>query len=83
MLGRLNLSSAFDVINRDLLYQRMDFMGLPPDIIGLIKDWLTDRMYFVETGGESSKIQPKLTKFGYNWDSIPTRSNARTCSCNE
>ena len=79
MLGSLNLSSAFDIINRDLLYKRMDFMGLPPNSIGLIKDGITDRMYFVETGGESSKIL-KLTKIGYKWDSIPTRSNARTCS---
>ena len=36
LLGSLDLSSAFNVINRNLLYKRMDIMGLPPDIIGLI-----------------------------------------------
>ena len=32
VLGSLDLSAAFDVVNRDLLFDRMTKMGLPNDI---------------------------------------------------
>ena len=31
VLGSLDLSAAFDVVNRDLLFKRMDAMGLPDE----------------------------------------------------
>ena len=48
ILGSLDLSAAFDVVNRDLLFERMSIMGLPQDVISLIKDWQTDRMLYLE-----------------------------------
>jgi hypothetical protein len=50
----LDLSSAFDVINVDLLLVRMSFMGLPDDIVLLLRSWLKNRTAFVEVDGECS-----------------------------
>ena len=56
VLGSLDLSAAFDVVNRDLLFERMIKMGLPNDIVGLLKDWLSDRMFHVEANGGISSL---------------------------
>ena len=37
LLASLDLSAAFDIFNVDLLIKRLRVMGLPPDIIELIK----------------------------------------------
>ena len=36
ILGSLDLSAAFDVVNRNLLFERMKIMGLPQDVINLV-----------------------------------------------
>ena len=40
VLASLDLSSAFDVVNRELLYKRMKIFGFPDDVLELIKVWL-------------------------------------------
>ena len=54
VLGSLDLSAAFDVVNRDLLFKRMDAMGLPDDLKALLKDWLSNRICYVEASGHVS-----------------------------
>ena len=56
ILSSLDLSAAFDVVERSLLIKRMQIIGLPEDIICLTKDWLNDRKYYVETNGDCSSL---------------------------
>ena len=46
ILASLNLSAAFNIVNRQLLFTRMETMGIPEDITSLLKDWLSDRKSF-------------------------------------
>jgi len=50
----LDLSAAFDLVNPELLVQRMTTAGVPNDITQLIHNWLTNRRAYVEIGGECS-----------------------------
>ena len=54
VLGSLDLSAAFDVANRELFFKRMDIMGIPEDLKALIRDWLSERICYVEAGGHKS-----------------------------
>ena len=56
-MSSLDLSAAFDVVNRPLLMRRMRVMGIPEVVILLIQDWLTDRMAYCEVGGKNSLMQ--------------------------
>ena len=56
IMATLDLSSAFDVVNVDLLLIRLKVMGLPHDIITLLSEWLKTRYFYVSIGGESSYI---------------------------
>jgi retron-type reverse transcriptase len=47
-VASLDLSSAFDVVNIDLLLTRLAVMGLPRDILELLTEWLTSRVVEVE-----------------------------------
>ena len=38
-MASLDLSSAFDMVNVDLLLKRMKLMGLPDDLVSLIEIW--------------------------------------------
>ena len=42
LMASVDLSSAFDVVNIKLLLKRLKIMGLPNDLIELIKEWLKD-----------------------------------------
>ena len=55
-MASLDLSAAFDVVNVDLLMERLTVLGLPDDILSLIEIWLKERMYYVEIDGEVSKF---------------------------
>ena len=48
VLASLDLIAAFDLVNRDLLFERMQVMGIPDDIVTLLKDWLNDRKFYVD-----------------------------------
>ena len=52
----LDLSSAFDIVNRELLFERMKIFGIPNDVMQLIKAWLNERLFYVECGGATSSI---------------------------
>jgi hypothetical protein len=53
----LDLSAAFDVVNRDLLFTRLETMGIPQDVVEILKDWLSDRQSYVEVRGNSSYMK--------------------------
>jgi hypothetical protein len=53
LVACLDLSSAFDVVNVELLLKRMQIIGLPDDIMELVNVWLCDRLYYVSIGGKN------------------------------
>ena len=54
IMAMLDLSSAFDVVNVELLLKRLEVMGLPRDIITLLSEWLRNRYFYVSIDGENS-----------------------------
>ena len=54
LLSSLDLSAAFDLVDIKLLIKRLHIIGLPGDIINLIKEWLSNRHYYVDIEGENS-----------------------------
>ena len=55
-LASLDLSSAFDIVNRELLYERLKIFGIPDDARQLIENWLEGRLFYVECTGHNSTI---------------------------
>ena len=55
-MASLDLSSAFDVVNIDLLIKRLIIIGIPDDIISLISVWLKNRTFYVMVGNDSSDV---------------------------
>ena len=51
-VASLDLSAAFNMVNIGLLLVRLEIMGLPKDILALLKSWLEDRKVYVEVDGE-------------------------------
>jgi hypothetical protein len=47
LMATLDLSSAFDVVNVELLLKRIKILGLPDDMITLISEWLSTRYSYV------------------------------------
>ena len=56
LMATLDLSSAFDVVNVELLLKRLKIMGLPSDIVFLVSEWLTTRYFYVSLEGGNSCI---------------------------
>ena len=56
ILSSLDHSSAFDIINRQLLFKRLEIFGLPEDVRSLIENWLEDRLFYVECSGNASTL---------------------------
>jgi hypothetical protein len=56
-IASFDLSAAFDVVDRRILFTRLEVMGIPNDIITLLRDWLQDRMSYVEVRGVSSYMR--------------------------
>ena len=52
----LDLSAAFDVVYRPLLFERMKMIGIQPSILNIVKDWLNLRNGYVECNGKTSNI---------------------------
>ena len=44
-LAGIDLSAAFDVVDVELLIKRLKILGLPIDVIALIKIWLKERFF--------------------------------------
>ena len=57
LMASLDLSAAFDVVNVELLLERLEVIGLPPDVIKMISVWLRDRYFYVSIDGDSSYIR--------------------------
>ena len=47
---------AFDLVNVELLIKRLRVMGMPADLIKLIREWLVGRSFYVQVGDEVSSI---------------------------
>ena len=56
LVSSIDLSSAFDVVNIKLLLKRLRIIGLPDDVIDLIKVWLENRFYYVSIDGKNSVL---------------------------
>ena len=57
ILANLDLSSAFDLVNINLLMKRMRIAWLPNDVIELVGVWLDDQKYYVSINGKHSFIR--------------------------
>jgi hypothetical protein len=56
VMASLDLSSAFDVVDIDLLTYRLKRIGLPTEYVRLVKTWLSKRRAFVEVENEVSEV---------------------------
>ena len=56
LMASLDLSSAFDVVNIDLLIKRLIIIRIPDDIVTLISVWLKNRSFYVMVCEDSSDI---------------------------
>jgi hypothetical protein len=52
----LDLSSAFDLVDTNLLIKRLKMVGIPDDVIKLIKAWLKNRSFYVSIDGANSTL---------------------------
>jgi len=61
LLGRLDLSAAFDCVDHDLLLQRLEHgFGLADVVLRWIHSFLSDRTQQVAYGGQLSTTRPLL-----------------------
>ena len=56
VMASLDLSSAFDVVDHGLLFRRLAIMGIPNDVVNLLRGWLTGRLAYVEVNDDVSSI---------------------------
>ena len=56
LVASLDLSSAFDLVNIDLLIKRLKIVGLPSDVVELIEVWLRKRFFYVSVDGKNSVL---------------------------
>ena len=55
-MASLDLSAAFDMVNIKLLIRRLKILGIPGDVIDLIKVWLEGRSFYVSIDGRNSML---------------------------
>ena len=55
-MGNLDLSSAFDVVNIELLLKRLVIIGLLSDVTYLISIWLQYRQFYISLDGRNSFV---------------------------
>ena len=72
VMASLDLSMAFDMVNTSLLVRRLKNMGMPGDLISLIREWLTGRTFYVQ----SSFTSPKPSSY----TSLPVKTGTRPVS---
>ena len=56
IMASLDLSMAFELVNTELLVKSLRIMGMPNDLINLIREWLRNRSYYVQVGEECSVL---------------------------
>jgi hypothetical protein len=54
LLVSCDLTAAFDLLDKDILKNRMKEKGIPIHLSKVIMDWITDRIGFVEVNGKRS-----------------------------
>ena len=47
---------AFDMVNTELLVRRLRIMGMPADLVNLIREWLVGRSFYVQVGDDCSEM---------------------------
>ena len=64
-LAGIDLSAAFDVVDVELLIKCLTILGLPEDVVALIKIWLKERFFYVCVNGLESTIAviPVMARF--------------------
>ena len=55
-MASLDPSVAFDMVNTKLLNKRLKIVGIPSDVVDLIKIWLSDRSFYVSIDGKNSML---------------------------
>jgi hypothetical protein len=60
-VASLDLSAAFEVVDRTLLNERLKIMGLPDDVRKLIEDWLSSRCSYVVAYGHTTYMEESNT----------------------
>ena len=53
LTASLDLSAAFNIVNVGLLLRRLENLGLPLEVLRLIKIWITNRSYYVNINGKN------------------------------
>jgi hypothetical protein len=56
IVGSLDLSSAVDLVDTDLLVKPLVMVGLPADVIMLIRAWLNNRSFYVSIDGTNATL---------------------------
>ena len=47
-MASIDISAAFDVVNFNVLIDKLRIIGLPDDVVGLIASWLKNGMSYIE-----------------------------------
>ncbi len=69
MLVLLDLSAAFDIIDHDILIDRLqNYTGIQGQALRWFRSYLSDRYHFVYLNGESSQLSP--VKYGVPQGSV-------------
>ena len=55
-MSSLDLSSAFDVVNVELLIARLRWLGLPDDVITIVGNWLSLKYFYVGVNGQNFEL---------------------------
>ena len=55
-LATIDMSAAFDVVNHELLIKRLYVLGLPPNLIKLLENWLTGRLFYCRVNDSNSMM---------------------------
>ena len=61
-MAGIDFSAAFDVVDVELLIKRLVILGLPDDMVQLIRVWLKERFFYVCVNGSESTV--KVTWYG-------------------
>ena len=55
-LASLDLTAAFDVVDRNLLKKHLQIMGIPVQLAVLLDDWLSNRSAYCEINKTNSEM---------------------------
>jgi hypothetical protein len=56
-MASLDLSAALDLVNVELLIKGLRLIGLPNDLVRLIRTWLSDIKFYVSLNDDCSALQ--------------------------